>query len=217
MTEANHANNEQHRGFWEAAIAEFYELLIARARKLVRRINVGTPEDLVHGCICRVLGYSKDPATVGKTKNYLYRSLHNFWADEVRRSRVGMVESLNSRETEKEMEKLLPPVEPTVLATQKGEDIKQQFEKLGPLTKEEKALIALITQHYTLEDIASLWGEDIYRTKTRWQRLISKQRYRIKKRNEREAAKQQAELISCAKPKTESLSSTNSEAEENLN
>lgn len=190
MTEANYKENRRKFGrFWEEAIADFYAPLVVYANKLVKKVNVGEPADLVQACACRALFYSNDPATVGNVKNYLYRSLHNLWADEVRKSGGGMVQSLNNPATAKEMENLLPPLEPDVLATRKGEEIKQQFENLGPLTEKEKSLLALITKHYALEDIAVLWGEDVYRTKTCWQRLISKQRYRIKKRKEVEAAK----------------------------
>lgn len=191
MTEANHeANREEFQRFWGEAIAELYAHLIVYANKLVKKVNVGEPADLVQACACRVIKYAKDPVTLTHNKkSYVYRSLHNIWVDEVKRSGVGMVQPLNSSATAKEMEALLPPVEPEVLATRKGEELRQEFEQLGPITDKEKELVALVTKHYTLEDIADLWGEHIDRVKTQWQRLIAKQRYRINKRNERAAAK----------------------------
>ncbi len=190
MTEAKYRENRSKHGrFWEEAFAELYAPLTVYANTLVMRVNVGEATDLVQACACRALSYSNDPATVGNVKNYLFRSLHNIWVDEVRKSRVGMVQSLTSPATAKEIDKLLPPVEPAVLVTQKAEELRQEFERLGPLTDTEKSLVALVTDGLTIEDISELWGEDFYRTQTRWQRLLSKQRYRIKKRNERDAAR----------------------------
>jgi DNA-directed RNA polymerase specialized sigma24 family protein len=183
MTEANHEDKHApFRDHWREKIEEFAGPLLGYATRLVRKVNVGEPWDVVNAAACHTLLYAPDPKTVTKPRSYLFRSVHNIWADAVGKSKVGIMDSLSDPENVRKMEAQLPPVPPEVLAIFQDEPLMKRLERLGTLDDEEKEMLANVIAGYTVEEIAKFRREDVCRTKTRWHALVQKLRYRRRTR-----------------------------------
>ena len=178
MTEGDHAKNRALYGaFWREKCEQFAERLFPYARRLVQQVNVCDPEDLVSITICRALGYSPNPAKVRKPLSYLFRIMHNGWADEVRKRKD--MDSLDDPDCQRALEQRFSVTQ----KTQAFLEIQQFFEDQctpNSLTEEEIKLLRSICDGETPEEIAATTGEDVWRTKNRCHALKAKLHARVK-------------------------------------
>lgn len=170
--------HEEYQNFWIEALEAYYGSLLAYARFLSNKVNVGEPEDWTNTCACRILSYAPDPATVGKPSSYFRRTMHNLWVDEIKKRRVGSVESMDTPNNKETLGKSLPSIAPEVEATFKKREFHESLEGLGPFTTAEKKLLAWTTKGFSVEEIAVFCDEDLKKTKKRWHALVNKLRYR---------------------------------------
>lgn len=171
--------------FWEKAYDDNFATLCARANRRLTHGNSLDAEDAVSEAFVRAMRYAQHPESIRNVLPYLWTIVKNVWtAQQVRLSttRTDYLDDLDIEELES-----LPAVqvEPEILAILEKEDFLLGLKmKLGPISLEEKALVELRLEGYSLEEIAVLLGEDVQRTKFRWYKFTARQRHRFGQRQD---------------------------------
>lgn len=178
MTEGDHVNKRgSYAAFWEETCEEFLQRLIFYGRRLERKANVCDAEDLIGIAVDRLIVRGPDPSTVKSPLSYFFRTMHNAWADEVKKR--SKMDSLDDPNTKGTLEKGLL-VNPRVQQILETKECLDGFVLPGSLTDEETELFNLLRKGETAEEIAIARGEHPDHTKVCIHRLIAKLHARVK-------------------------------------
>ena len=171
------------QAFWAKVYSENFATLCARATRRLTHGNSLDAEDAVSEAFARAMRYAPHPESIRNVLPYLWTVVKNVWSAQqvlLSRTRTDYLEDLDIEELES-----LPAVqvEPEILAILEKEEFLLGLQmKLGPISLEEKALIELRLEGYSLEEIAAHLGEDVRRTKFRWYNFTARQRHRFGQR-----------------------------------
>ena len=169
--------------FWAKAYSENFATLCARATRRLTHGNSFDAEDAVSEAFARAMRYAQHPESIRSVLPYLWTVVKNVWTAQQGRLSTARTDNLEDLDIE-ELESLpAVQVEPEVLAIFKKEDFLLGLQmKLGPISLEEKEMIELRLEGYSLNEIAEQLGEDIRRTTFRWYNFTARQRHRFVQR-----------------------------------
>jgi RNA polymerase sigma factor (sigma-70 family) len=118
--------------------------------------------------------------------SYLFRILHNRWADEVKKAnkanKIARTVSLEAIQDDPARRNQLPAIEPEVVRNERDEELRQKevelwrgWEKVqSRLTDEEKELLGAWLEEPKLKQYAAKQGKNLYEVRANWYKLRGK-------------------------------------------
>jgi RNA polymerase sigma factor (sigma-70 family) len=152
------ANEELHRNVWSAACAAYYLRLLSYARQLTGDGDIAA--EIVHNVVIKILKLVPEPENVGDKLNYLLRSVHNAWADWLRKT--NKVKTISIDDTENtEIGKIEAPESDAGLDKESKDAYRLALKfELRRLNRRDKRLLVLHLKKYKTEQIAVRMHED---------------------------------------------------------
>ncbi|HEU4834148.1 MAG TPA: sigma-70 family RNA polymerase sigma factor [Pyrinomonadaceae bacterium] len=180
MTAENCALSVNH-AFWENAFVQTFDELCSRASRKLTHGDAAAAQDIVSDTFTRMMGSGVKPETIQNPISYLWVSIKRAWFHQQRKQDVKntvLLEDLDAKALDSSAFK----IEPKILQVLERQDsLEKMVARFGPMTLEEREMVELFLDNYSLAEVAQEMGEDVDSTYLRWRRLIYRQRYRLAK------------------------------------
>jgi len=167
---------------WERAYTENFATLCFRAQRKLTNGNSFQAEDAVSEAFVRIMRYVTNPETIQSPVSYWWTTIKRVWA--VQQAKPNAANTVYLEDMDADVLESLPAVqvEPEILSALAKADAQRELRfRLGPLSLEERQLVAGRLEGYSFAEIANQLGEDVKLTRFRWHKLKARERYRLNK------------------------------------